>query len=125
MAGQQSTRRFILKALGAAALGITCFGTLPASAAEVELRAASFIPLDATFGKPFQAFINRVNETGKGLIQIRATGPEAIPGMEQPNALRSGLLDMVATPPTMYKAQVPATHLRALSTRSLAGLRYS
>jgi len=125
MAGLYSKRRAIKSALGAAVLGLASFGALPVSAAEVTLRAASFIPLDATFGKPFQMFIDRVNETGKGLIQIRATGPEAIAGMEQPNALRSGLLDMVATPPSMYKAQVPETHLQDLSTRSLAELRDS
>jgi len=125
MKGISSKRRIIKSVLSAAVLGLATMGAVSATAAEVTLRAASFIPLDATFGKPFQMFINRVNETGKGLIQIRASGPEAISGMEQPNALRSGLLDMVATPPSMYKAQVPETHLQDLSTRSLAGLRES
>jgi len=125
MAIQHLKRRTIMNALGAIALSMSCIMALPASAAEIELRAASFIPLDATFGKPFQAYIDRVNETGKGVIRIRATGPEAIPGMEQPNALRSGLLDMVATPPSMYKAQVPETHLQDLSNRSLSELRES
>ena len=37
-----------------------------ASAQEVRLRAAMFVPPTTAFGEPFKKFIDHVNETGKG-----------------------------------------------------------
>ncbi|WP_158214014.1 TRAP transporter substrate-binding protein DctP [Pusillimonas sp. T2] len=115
------------RAVGISAFSIACLAAFPASAAaaEVQLKAASFIPFNTAFGRPFKAFIDRVNETGKGVIQISAVGPEAIPGMEQPNALRSGLVDMIANPPSMYKSAVPEAHVQDLSNMTQAEQRAS
>jgi len=112
-------------ALGTFVFSIAGLAASPASAEEVQLKAASFIPFKTAFGRPFQAFVNRINETGKGVIQIQLVGPEAIPGMEQPNALRSGLVDMIATPPSMYRNAVPEAHVQDLSNMTQAEQRAS
>ena len=103
----------------------TCIATTGVQAAELQLRAASFAPLDTTWGKPFQMFVDHVNEIGKGVLQIRAVGPEAIPATEQPNAVRSGLVDMISTPPGMYKSAMVEANAQDLSNMTLAEQRAS
>lgn len=114
------------KFLSAAVLSVISLSAIsPALASELQLRAAVFTPLDTTWGKPFQMFVDRVNEAGKGVLQIRVVGPEAIPATEQPNAIRSGLIDMVATPPGMYKSAMVEANAQDLSDLSLAEQRAS
>lgn len=115
----KTIRNLILAAVCAAAQ------TLPAHADELVLRGGSYSPLEATWGIPFKMFVDHVNATGKGVLQITAVGPEAIPGTEQPNALRSGLLDFVAMPPGTYKSVVPEGNAQDLSSMSLAEQRAS
>ncbi|HZJ97585.1 MAG TPA: TRAP transporter substrate-binding protein DctP [Oligella sp.] len=113
------------KMLNSAAFCTLSFCTITASAAELTLRAAVFAPVDTTWGAPFQILADRINETGKGVLQIRTIGPEAIPSTEQPNAVRSGLIDMVATPPGMYKSAMIEANAQDLSNLSLAEQRAS
>jgi len=48
-------------------------------------------------------FVDRVNEQSKGELVIETVGgPEAIPGFEQVGALRSGVVDLVATCSAYY-----------------------
>lgn len=115
----KTIRTLILAAASAAALAS------PALSEELVLRGGSYSPLEATWGVPFKMFVDHVNETGKGVLQINAMGPEAIPGTEQPNALRSGLLDMAAMPPGTYKSVVPEGNAQDLSSMSLAEQRAS
>lgn len=112
-------RKLILAAASAAALAS------PAVADELTLRGAAFTPLETTWGIPFKMLVDRVNETGKGVLQITAMGPEAIPATEQPNALRSGLLDMVAMPPGQYKHVVTEANAQDLSNMTLEEQRAS
>jgi|GEM_PF-640114 TRAP-type C4-dicarboxylate transport system, periplasmic component len=111
--------------LSAALIGLSCTAMAPATASELQLRAAVFAPVDTTWGKPFKIFTDRINETGKGIISVRVVGPESIPGTEQPNAVRSGLIDMVATPPGMYKSAMPMANAQDLSNMTLAEQRAS
>ena len=108
-----------------AALCTLSFCTITANAAELTLRAAVFAPVDTTWGAPFQILADRINETGKGVLQIRTIGPEAIPATEQPNAIRNGLIDMVATPPGMYKSAMIEANAQDLSNLTLAEQRAS
>lgn len=87
--------------------------------AERVLRAASFAPFETTWGAPFGIFIDHVNEIGEGVLKIRPIGPDAIPATEQPNALRSGLVDLIANPPGMYKHIVPEANAQDLSNMSI------
>lgn len=115
----------VKKLISSVAFSALSLCAISANAAEVTLRAAVFAPLDTTWGAPFQILVDRINETGKGVLQIRTMGPEAIPATEQPNAIRSGLIDMVATPPGMYKSAMVEANAQDLSNLTLAEQRAS
>ena len=84
------------------------FGASPALAQETVLRAAVFVPTNTVFGEMFGRFVTHVNNEGKGLVQINLVGgPSAIPSLEQGNAVRTGVLDMAAVPPSFYAGNMP------------------
>src|SRR5581483_8244621 len=74
----------------------------PANAQEVRLKAASFLPLTQSFGIHFKKWVDELNSRGKGILQVDAVGPEAIPVPEQPNAVKNGVVQMHYGPPTFY-----------------------
>jgi len=83
--------------------------TLAAGAAmaqEVRLRAAMFVPPNTAFGEPCKKWIDRVNETGKGQIQITQLDMGAVPPFELGNAVSSGVLDAACVPPAYYKGKM-------------------
>jgi len=90
-----------------------------AALAEKKIRAGIWLPTQLIWAEPTTMFVDRVNETGKGIIQINLTGPEGIPGAEQANALRSGLLDMATLPPGLYKKEVPLANAQDISNISV------
>src|SRR4051812_50209816 len=66
-----------------------------AEAQEVTLKAVTVFAEKTTYSKPFERFIERVNQTGKGLVQINYIGgPKAMPPFEIGNALKSGVIDI-------------------------------
>ena len=66
----------------------------PVRSEEITLKAAVFVPPTTTYGIPFKRFVDRVNETGKGVLQIRIVGgPEAVPADGQAQAVKNGVLD--------------------------------
>lgn len=107
-------------AVAAVATALSALTVPQAAQAEKVLRGASFTPLHTTWAEPFSMFVKHLNEKGKGVLQIRALGPDAMPATEQPNALRSGLLDIIATPPGMYKQMLPVANAQDISNMSLA-----
>jgi len=78
-------------------------GSTAAAADEVKLKAASFLPPHASFGWPFARWVDKVNEECEGLVEITTVGPDAIKAFEQPNALKTGVIDMMNGPPAYYK----------------------
>src|SRR5262249_16340960 len=65
------------------------------SAQEVSLRAVSAFAEKTTYSRGFELFIERVNEAGKGILQINYIGgPKAMPPFEVGNALKSGVVDV-------------------------------
>ena len=74
----------------------------PAGAQEVRFKAVSFLPLTQSFGIHFKRWVDEANRRGKGVLQIDAVGPEAIPTPEQPNAVKNGVVQMHFGPPTFY-----------------------
>ncbi len=98
----------------------------PAFSEEVVLKAAVFVPPTTTYGIPFKRFVDRVNETGKGVIQIRIVGgPEAVPGTAQADAVKSGVLDLAAVPPAYYKSAMVEGDAQILSNMTVAEQRAS
>ncbi|HUT50547.1 MAG TPA: TRAP transporter substrate-binding protein DctP [Alphaproteobacteria bacterium] len=103
-------------ALAAAAVAvITGGGTAATVAAEVKLKAASFLPGRASFGAPFFRWVKEVNKQCAGKVNITVVGPSAIKAFEQPNALKQGVIDMLSGPPAYYKGIAIAAETTVLA----------
>jgi TRAP-type C4-dicarboxylate transport system substrate-binding protein len=98
----------------AAALGL--LGCASAFAADT-ITATHVFPASLVYSRSFLEFVKKANAAGQGVftIQVRG-GPEAIPMMEQPGAVRSGVVDMVYTACAFYAAQVPECDAVSAST---------
>jgi TRAP-type C4-dicarboxylate transport system substrate-binding protein len=88
----------------------------PAFAADT-ISATHVFPASLIYSRSFLEFVKKANDAGKGefAIQVRG-GPEAIGMMEQPGAVRSGVVDMIYTPCAFYAAQVPECDAVSAST---------
>jgi len=88
----------------------------PAFAADT-ISATHVFPASLIYSRSFLEYVKKANEAGKGefTIQVRG-GPEAIGMMEQPAAVRSGVVDMIYTPCAFYAAQVPECDAVSAST---------
>ncbi|MFT5895116.1 MAG: TRAP-type C4-dicarboxylate transport system substrate-binding protein [bacterium] len=96
--------------------------------AEDTISAVHAFPETLIYTKSFLAFVDKVNEAGKGVVQIDVRGgPEAIGMFQQPDAVRDGIVDMVYTPGSFYGGTVPekdamvASNLTAVETRKNGG----
>src|ERR1051325_6664992 len=78
------------------ALALACAAT--ALAADT-ISATHVFPASLIYSRSFLEYVKKANDAGKGVftIQVRG-GPEAIGMMEQPGAVRSGVVDMVYSP---------------------------
>ncbi len=69
------------------------------SAEEMTLKALSFLPRNAAYTKSFLEFVDAVNAAGKGTVRINYIGgPETTPPIQQPPALKNGVVDMIFYP---------------------------
>lgn len=93
-----------MKRLAVLACAIAAF---PAAAADV-ITATHVFPASLVYSRSFLEYVKKANAAGKGVfaIQVRG-GPEAIPMMQQPGAVRDGVVDMVYSACAFYAAQVP------------------
>jgi TRAP-type C4-dicarboxylate transport system substrate-binding protein len=107
--------------LALAALAIV--GASSAAAQEAKFKAASFLPLTQSFGVYFKRWVDAVNERGKGVLQIEAVGPEAIPTPEQPNAVKNGVVQLHYGPPTFYTGTMWEGEALSLSEKTVKELR--
>jgi len=100
--------------ISAAAMILICSG---AALAADTISATHVFPASQIYSRSFLEYVKKANEAGKGefAIQVRG-GPEAIPFMEQPGAVRSGFVDMVYTPCAFYAAVVPECDAVAASS---------
>lgn len=90
---------------------------LPASAEEVTLRGVNAFAKGTTFARPFEQFIDYVNEHGKGVLQINYVGgPEAVPPFELGNAVQSGVVDIANSTSAYYTNLIPEGDALHLST---------
>src|SRR4029079_3155829 len=87
----------------AAALALACVG--PTAIAADTISDTHVFPASLIYSRSFLEFGKKANDAGKGVfaIQVRG-GPEAIGMMEQPGAVRSGVVDMVYSPCAFYAA---------------------
>jgi TRAP-type C4-dicarboxylate transport system substrate-binding protein len=84
-------RTGLIAALALAAAGLS-------HAQQITLRAVNAFQEGTYYARNFEAFVKKVNEEGKGIVQINYLGgPKAIPTMEQGAALRNGVVDLANT----------------------------
>ena len=97
-------------------LGVAMLVALPAAAQDT-ITATHVFPASLIYSRSFLEYVKQANEAGKGVftIQVRG-GPEAIGMMEQPGAVRSGVVDMVYSPCAFYAAAVPECDAVSAST---------
>jgi TRAP-type C4-dicarboxylate transport system substrate-binding protein len=116
----------IRRITASAALAATLAAGLaaPAAAQEITLRAVSGFQEGTYFSRNFERFVQRVNAEGKGLVQINYIGgPKAIPTFEQPNALRSGVVDLANTTAAYTASLVPEGLALNYTDKRMADLR--
>ena len=98
--------------------------TIPAIGAEVTLRAVSAFAEKTTYSRPFELFIERVNEAGKGALQINYIGgPKAMPPFEVGNALKSGVIDVANATGAFYTNVMPEADAWKLTQLPMSELR--
>jgi TRAP-type C4-dicarboxylate transport system substrate-binding protein len=102
--------------LKAALLALGAVVAMPAPAQDT-ISATHVFPASLIYSRSFLEYVKKANAAGKGVftIQVRG-GPEAIGMMEQPNAARNGVVDMVYSPCAFYAAAVPECDAVSAST---------
>lgn len=115
------TRRSLCQAV-ALTLGLAVSST--ASAQEVTLKAVNAFQEGTYFAKNFERFVKKVNDEGKGVVQINYIGgPKAIPTFDQGAALRSGVVDLANTSASFTASLVPEGLALNYTAMSMAELR--
>ena len=95
-----------------------------AAAQEVTLKAITAFAENTTYSRPFERFINRVNQNGKGLVQINYIGgPKAMPPFEVGNALKGGVVDIANSTGAFYTNVMPESDAWKLTERPMSELR--
>ena len=97
---------------------------LAAQAQEITLKAVNAFQEGTYYARNFERFVKKVNDEGKGLVQINYIGgPKAIPTFEQGNALRSGVVDMSNTTTSFVAGIVPEGLAINYTTHTMAEMR--
>jgi TRAP-type C4-dicarboxylate transport system substrate-binding protein len=98
--------------------------TNAAMAQEVTLKAVTAFTENTTYSRPFERFINRVNEDGKGILRINYVGgPKAMPPFEVGNALKGGVIDLANATGAFYTNAMPEADAWKLTERPMSELR--
>jgi len=109
--------RFLRHVLAAGVAVLTLGFAAPAEAEPRELKAMSAFPESFPETQSFLRFIAKVNEAAKDHVQITFVGgPEAIPRAQQGAALKSGVIDLLYSGPTMSAGIFPEANALAAST---------
>src|SRR5215468_8160892 len=95
-----------------------------AAAQEVTLKAVTAFTENTTYSRPFERFITRVNEDGKGILRINYVGgPKALPPVEIGNALKGGVVDIANSAGAFYTNLMPEADAWKLTERGMSELR--
>ena len=120
-------RSSIFATVAAVAVGLAVTAT-PALAKDT-ISATHAFPATLIYTKSFLEFVDKANKAGEGVFEINVRGgPEAIPMMQQANAARTGVVDMVHVPCAFYTGAVPecdvvsASNIDGPTARSNGGL---
>ncbi len=115
-------------ALAGIAMGMSLSVAAPVLAMDT-ISATHAFPTTITYTQSFLEFVRKANEAGKGVFEIKVRGgPEAIPQMQQANAARDGVVDMVNLPCAFMAGTVPecdvvsAANVSAPTARANGGM---
>jgi TRAP-type C4-dicarboxylate transport system substrate-binding protein len=101
---------------GAAVLAGALAIAIDAQAAEVTLRGVSSFAENTVNSLHFERFVKKVNDEGKGLVQINYIGgPKAMPPFEVGNAVRNGVVDIANVTGAFYTNIMPEADALKLS----------
>jgi TRAP-type transport system periplasmic protein len=93
-------------------------------AQELTINAVHFTPTQVSYARSFLRYVEKVNQRGKGVIQIRVRGgPEIMPMAQLGEAQKNGLIDMINCPAGPYLNLVPEGEVFAATTRKPWELR--
>ena len=99
---------------------VAALTAMPSAAQEVTLRGVSAFALGTTFSRPFEAFVDWVNENGKDVIQIDLRGgPETMSPFEVGNAVSTGVVDIANNTSAFYTGLVPTGDALHLATNTV------
>jgi TRAP-type C4-dicarboxylate transport system substrate-binding protein len=108
--------------LMAAVLALAAAGL--AQAQQVTLKAVNGFQEGTYYARNFEAFVKKVNDEGKGVVQINYLGgPKAVPTMEQGAALRNGVVDLANTTTSFVASVSPESLALNYATVSWAEMR--
>jgi len=98
---------------------------LPAGAAEVTLKAVSAFNQQTNFSRQFESFIDKVNASGKGLVQINYVGGggKVMNPFEVGNAVRGGVVDIGNLPGAFYTNLLPEADALKMTSLNVVQLR--
>jgi TRAP-type transport system periplasmic protein len=109
-------RSFLTAAIALAATGV--------QAQEVTLRGVSAFQEGTQFSKNFERFIQKVNQDGKGAVQINYIGgPRAVPVFEIGNAIRTKVVDVANTAGAFYTNLMPEADAMKLFDKPMSAQR--
>lgn len=108
---------------GAGALPLAAYAPR-AAAQELTLNAVHFTPAQVSYARSFLAFVDKLNQRGKGVVQIRVRGgPEVIPFTQLGEAVKNGVIDMANVPAGPMLNIVPEGEVFSATSRTPWELR--
>lgn len=92
----------------------------------IKFKAVTFLPKGNPTMKNFGVMADAFNKKFKGRAVIDwVGGPEVIPGFQQHESVRSGMIDMVATSSSYYVSVLPVSHTIMFSNKNHREIRES
>jgi TRAP-type C4-dicarboxylate transport system substrate-binding protein len=97
----------------------------PGSAQEVTLKGVAAFQEGSIYATKFEAYVKKINETGKGLVRIQYLGgaPKVMPLFDVGKNLKDGVIDIVTTSGAYYGNVLPEAEAMKLIEVSMAELR--
>lgn len=105
--------------------GIVAFTAAPLWAEKITLKAYTSTETALDYSQIFlQEFVEKVNEAGKGVVQIRYVGgPEITPSNKSAEAVERGIVDILYGPAGYYAGVVPESYAIMASEKNAIELR--
>jgi TRAP-type transport system periplasmic protein len=99
-------KKSIISILLAGVIGLLSLG--PAFGGEVSLKAVAFIPKNHPLMSQTVVWVDMINKELAGKLKINYIGgPEVMPGLQQVEAVRKGVLDIAFNPTAYYQNILP------------------